>query len=45
MLKGIMNHVRAAVTLIATEDLKALRGLLKNIADFASKSVRVYKKT
>ncbi len=45
MLKGIMNHVRAAVTLIATEDLKALRALFKNIADFASKSVRVYKKT
>jgi hypothetical protein len=45
MLKGIMTHIRAAVTLIATEDFKALRALFKNIADFASKSVRVDKKT
>lgn len=45
MLKKIMTDIRAAVMLIAVEDLNALRVLLKNITNLASKSVRAYKKT
>ena len=45
MLKKIITDLRAAVMLIATENLSALRVLLKNIIDLASKSVRVRRKT
>jgi len=39
MWKKIAADVRAAVALIATEDLKALRTLARNIAEFAQRSV------
>ena len=45
MLKKIMTDIRAAITLIATENVNALRVLLKNITNLASKSIRAYKKT
>ncbi len=38
MLRNFMTHLRAVVTLIATENLKALRVLLKSIAESVSKS-------
>lgn len=37
MLKAIMNHLRAAVVLIAAEDVKALRILVRNIAESFTK--------
>ena len=42
MLKKIMTDVREAVLLIATENLSALRAMLKNIANWASKSARTH---
>ena len=45
MLKKIVTNIRAAVILIANENLSALRVLLKNITNFAAKSVRLYRKT
>ncbi|MHC4461987.1 MAG: hypothetical protein ACYS30_11225 [Planctomycetota bacterium] len=45
MLKKIITDLRAVVILIATENLSALRVLLKNMIDLASKSVRVRRKT
>ena len=38
MLKQIMIEIRAALMLIATEDLNALRFLFKNVTTLASKS-------
>ena len=38
MLRSIMTQLRAVVTLIATENLKALRVILKSIAESVSKS-------
>ena len=45
MFKSIRTHLRAAVTLIAVENLKALRVLLKSLMESVSKSSRQYKKT
>jgi hypothetical protein len=45
MLKKIKTDLRAVVMLIATENLSALRVLLKNIKKLASKSVRSHRKT
>ncbi|MHC4567241.1 MAG: hypothetical protein ACYTE3_15970 [Planctomycetota bacterium] len=45
MLKAIMTHLRAAVVLIAAEDLRALRILFKNIGESFTKSFRVHRKT
>jgi len=45
MLTKIINDLKAAVMLIATENLSALRVLLKNMINLASKSVRVRRKT
>ena len=45
MLKAIMTHLRAAVALIAAEDLRALRILVKNIRDSFTKSSQVHRKT
>jgi hypothetical protein len=39
MWKKLAADIKAAVVLIATEDAKALRTLVRNIADFASRSV------
>jgi hypothetical protein len=39
MWKKIAADIRAAVVLIATEDIKALRALAKNVANLASKPV------
>jgi hypothetical protein len=36
-----MTHLRAVVTLIATENLKALRAILRSIAESVSKSTHV----
>ena len=44
MLRKIMTHLRAVVALIATENLKALRVLLKSIAESVSKSTHVDKR-
>ena len=40
-----MTHLRAVVTLIATENLKALRVLLKSIGESLSKSTHVDRRT
>jgi hypothetical protein len=40
-----MTHLRAVVTLIATENLKALRVLLKSIAESVSKSTHAGRRT
>ncbi len=45
MLKGIMTHLKAAVLLIAVEDLKALRILVKNVGESFTKSFRLDRKT
>ncbi len=45
MLRKIMTHLRAVVTLIATENLKALRVLLKSIAESVSKSTDADRRT
>ena len=45
MLRSIMTHLRAAVTLIATENLKALRVILKSIAESVSKSTHADRRT
>ncbi len=45
MLRNIMTHLRAVVTLIATENLKALRVLLKSIAESVSKSTHAGRRT
>jgi len=45
MLKQIMIDIRAALMLIASEDINALRVLFKNLATLASKSACVHKKT
>ena len=45
MLKAIVTHLRAAVVLIAAEDLKALRILAKNIRESFTKSFQVHRKT
>ena len=45
MFKSIMTHLRAAVMLIAIENLKALRVLIKSLTESVSKSSRQYKKT
>ena len=42
MLKKIMTDIREAALLIATENLSALRAMLKNIANWASKSARIH---
>ena len=39
MWKRIAANIKAAVVLIAAEDMKALRTLVKNIADRTSKPV------
>ena len=39
MWKRIAADIKAAVVLIAAEDVKALRTLVKSIADLASKPV------
>ena len=39
MWKRIATDIKAAVVLIATEDAKALRTLIKNIADLAFRAV------
>jgi len=44
MLKKIITDLRAAVMLIATENLSILRLLLKKLINLASKSVRVHRK-
>jgi len=44
VLKKIIANLMAAITLIAVENISALRVLLKNIVDFASKSVRLHRK-
>ena len=36
-----MTHLRAVVTLIATENLKALRVIIRSIAESVSKSIHV----
>ena len=41
MLRNFMTHLRAVVTLIATENLKALRVILRSIAESLSKSTHV----
>ena len=40
-----MTHLRAVFTLIATENLKALRVLLKSISESLSKSTHVDRRT
>lgn len=45
MLKKIKTDLRAVVMLIATENLSALRALLKNIKNLASKSIHLHRKT
>jgi len=45
MLRNIMTHLRVVVTLIATENVKALRVLLKSIAESVSKSTHVGRRT
>jgi len=40
-----MTHLRAVVTLIATENLKALRVLLKSIAESVSKTTHAHRRT
>ena len=45
MLKAIMTHLRAAVVLIAAENLRALRILVKNIAESFTESFHVHRKT
>lgn len=45
MFKSIVTHLRAAVTLIAIENLKALRVLIESLTESVSKSSRQYKKT
>ena len=44
MLKAIMTHLKAAVALIAAEDLKALRILIRNIGESFTKSFHVNRK-
>ena len=43
--KRIMADIRAALILIATEDLNALRILLKSITCLASKSICMHRKS
>jgi hypothetical protein len=45
MSKKIRTEFRAAIILIATENISALRVLLKNILGFASKSVHLHRKS
>jgi hypothetical protein len=45
MLKKIITDFRAAVMLIATENLSVLRGLLKKLITLTSKSFRAQRKT
>ncbi len=45
MLRKITTHLRTVVTLIATENLKALRVILKSIAESLSKSTHVNRRT
>ena len=45
MLKAILTHLRAAVALIAAEDLKALRMLARNIKESFTKSFQLHRKT
>jgi len=45
MPRNLMAHLRAVVTLIATENLKALRVLLKSIAESLSKSTHADRRT
>ena len=45
MKKRIMADIRAAFILIATEDLNALRVLLKNITNLTFKSVSIHRKS
>lgn len=45
MRKKGLTDIRAALKLIAAENLNALRGLLRNIANFVSKPTYVDKKT
>ena len=45
MLRDIMTNFRAVVTLIATENLKALRVLVKSIAESVSKSTHADRRT
>ena len=39
MWKKFAADIKAAVVLIATEDVNALRALVKNIASFAARSI------
>jgi hypothetical protein len=45
MKKRIMADIRAALILIVTEDLNALRILLRNITTLTSKSIFMYRKS
>ncbi|MHC4120266.1 MAG: hypothetical protein ACYSWO_22460 [Planctomycetota bacterium] len=45
MFKSIMTHIRAVAALIATENLKALRVLLKSIGNSITKSFHVDRRT
>jgi len=45
MWKKSLIDIRAALKLIAAENLNALRGLLRNVANFVSKPTYLDKKT
>ncbi len=45
MLKKIIANLMAAITLIAAENISAMRVLLKNMINLASKFVHVLRKT
>ena len=45
MWKKNMTDIRAALKLIVAENLNALRGLLRNIANYVSKPTYLDKKT
>jgi len=45
MLKAIMTHLRAAVALIAAEDTKALRILIRNIRESFTRPFHAHRKT
>ncbi len=45
MFKSVMTHLRAVAAVIATENLKALRVLLKSIGESITKSFHVHRRT
>jgi hypothetical protein len=45
MFKKIITDLKAAVMLIATENLSALRAVFKNMVNWASRSARLGKKS